>query len=114
MPMSVPIPQPTPYQDVNVFLDLMLSNTQAILREQFIGLYLGGSLALGDFNPQRSDIDFVAVTVDELAPALIVALAEMHTRLWVTGTKWARKLDGSYVPQQVFRYWTSDHLPCPF
>jgi hypothetical protein len=85
---------------------------QAILGEQFIGLYLGGSLALGDFNPHRSDIDFVAVTVDELPPKLIIALEEMHTRLWATGTKWARKLDGSYVPQQVFRRWTSDHPPC--
>ena len=45
---------------------------------------------------------------------MIVALEAMHTRLWVTGTKWARKLDGSYVPQQVFRHWTSDHMPCPF
>ena len=61
MHMSVPIPQPTPYQDVNVFLNLLLSNIQSILGDHFIGLYLGGSLALGDFNPQRSDIDFVAV-----------------------------------------------------
>jgi hypothetical protein len=112
--MSVPIRQPTPYHDVNVVLSLLLSNLQAMLRDQFIGLYLGGSLALGDFNPQRSDIDFVAVTVDELPPETIVALEELHTRLWATGTKWASKLDGSYVPQQVFRHWTADHPPCPF
>jgi len=60
-------------------------------------------LALGDFNPQRSDIDFVAVTVDELPSEMNVALQEIHTRLWSTGTKWARKLDGNYVPQPVFR-----------
>src|SRR4030095_11318318 len=114
MPMSVHIPQPTPYQDVNVFLDLLLSNMQAILGEQFIGLYLGGSCALGDFNPQRSDIDFVAVTVDELPPEMIVALEAMHMHLWATGTKWARKLDGSYIPQRVVRHWTSDHPRCPF
>ncbi|MFC1976386.1 aminoglycoside adenylyltransferase domain-containing protein, partial [Chloroflexota bacterium] len=107
-------PQPTPYQDVNVVLNLVLSNMQAILEDHFIGLYLGGSLALGDFNPHRSDIDFVAVTVDELPPETIVALEEMHTRLWATGTKWAMKLDGSYVPQQVLRRWTSDDTPCPF
>jgi hypothetical protein len=112
--MSVSNPQPTPYQDVNVVLNLMLSNLQAILRDHFVGLYLGGSLALGDFNPHRSDIDFVAVTIDELAPEMIVALEEMHTRLWATGTKWARKLDGSYVPQHLFRHWTADHTPCPF
>lgn len=110
----MPFFQPTPYQDVNVFLNLLLSRMQAILRDKFIGFYLGGSLALGDFNPHRSDIDFVAVTVDELPPEMIAALAAMHTRLRATGTKWARKLDGSYVPRQVFRHWTADHPPCPF
>jgi hypothetical protein len=112
--MSIHIPQPTPYQDVNVFLSLLLSNMQAILGDHFIGLYLGGSLALGDFNPTRSDIDFVAVTSEESPLETIVALEKMHTRLWNTGAKWARKLDGSYVSQQVLRHWTSDDTPCPF
>ena len=114
MHTSSQIPQPTPYQDVNVALQLLLSNMLDILDDHFIGLYLGGSLALGDFNPLRSDIDFVAVTVDELSSETIVALEEMHTRLWATGTKWATKLDGSYVPQQTLRRWTSDARPCPF
>ena len=112
--MSVHSPHPTAYQDVNVFLDLLLSSMQAVLGDYLVGLYLGGSLALGDFNPQRSDIDFVAVTTDELPPEMVVALKEMHTRLWDTGSKWARKLDGSYVPQQVLRRWTPDQAPCPF
>lgn len=112
--MSVPVSHPTPYQDVNAVLNLVLSNLQAILRDHFLGLYLGGSLALGDFTPHRSDIDFIVVTIDELPPEMIVALEEMHAHLWATGTKWARKLDGSYVPQQVFRHWTADHTPCPF
>jgi len=45
---------------------------------------------------------------------MMVALAEMHGCFRATGTKWARKLDGSYVPQPVFRCWTADHPPCPF
>ena len=112
--MSIHILQPTPYQDVNDFLNLLLSNMQAILGGHFVGLYLGGSLALGDFNPNRSDIDFVAVTDDESPLETIKALGKMHTRLRATGTKWAMKLDGSYVPQQVIRHWTSDEPPCPF
>jgi Aminoglycoside adenylyltransferase, C-terminal domain len=111
---SVPIPQPTPYQDVNIFLNLLLSNIQSILGDHFIGLYLGGSLALGDFNPHWSDIDFAAVTVDELSPEMIAGLQAMHTSLWATGIKWARRLDGSYVSQQLFRHWTADHEACPF
>ncbi|MFN8468117.1 MAG: DUF4111 domain-containing protein [Caldilineaceae bacterium] len=114
MTATVHTPQPTPYQDVNTFLDLMHTSLRTILGDQLVALYLGGSLALGDFNPQRSDIDFAVVTHDELPPDTVAALAQMHARLWVTGDKWARKLDGSYVPQQVIRCWTPDHRPCPF
>jgi len=112
--MPVSIPQPTPYPDVNVFLKLLVSNMQSILGDHFIGLYLGGSLAVGDFNPQRSDIDFVAVTLDDLPPERVAALQAMHIRLWAIAIPWGRRLDGSYVPQHVFRRWTADHPPCPF
>ena len=86
MRMSVSIPQPTPYADINVFLKRLLSTMRSTLGDQFMGLYLGGSLALGDFNPHRSDIDFVAVTFDELAPERVAALQAMHTRLQAAGT----------------------------
>jgi hypothetical protein len=112
--MTAKILQPTPYQDVNIVLTLVLSPIQTVLRDRFIGLYLGGSLALGDFYPQRSDIAFIVVTLDELPPDMIVALEAMHTGLWASGAKWVRKLDGSYVPQSVFRHWTAAHPPCPF
>jgi len=112
--MSIHNLQPTPYQDVNTFLNLFLSNMRVILGDHFVGLYLGGSLALGDFNPLRSDIDFIAVTLDESPPDTIVALEKMHNRLWATGSKWAMKLDGSYVPEPILRNWTSDDTPCPF
>ena len=107
-------PQPTSYQDVNAFLVFLHADLRAVLDDQLVALYLGGSLALGDFNPQHSDIDFAVVTGDELPPDMVTALAQMHARLWATGDKWARKLDGSYVPLQVIRRWTSDHPPCPF
>ncbi len=106
--------QPTAYHDVNAFLGVLYANLRAVLGDQLVALYVGGSLALGDFNPQRSDIDFAAVTRDELPPEMVAALEQMHARLWATGANWARKLDGSYVPRQVFRRWTPDHAPCPF
>ena len=64
--MSLPKLQPTPYAEVNAAVHQLFASLQAVLCEQLVGLYLGGSLALGDFNPRRSDIDFVAVTVDHL------------------------------------------------
>jgi hypothetical protein len=59
------------------------------------GLYLIGSVALGDFRNQASDIDFVAVTADRPDPTTGTALERVHARL---AKRWPRPfLDGFYV-----------------
>jgi hypothetical protein len=40
---------PTPYTDINEMLALLLTRLQAILGQHFIGIYLSGSLVVGDF-----------------------------------------------------------------
>jgi len=45
------------------------------------GLYLGGSLALDDYRPGQSDVDFVAVIQDPLDDAALAELAAIHTDL---------------------------------
>jgi predicted nucleotidyltransferase len=54
-------------------------------------MYLYGSLATGDFDSQRSDIDFVVVTTDGLPQEMIQDLEAMHGRLTASGLKWATK-----------------------
>lgn len=61
----------TPFPYVNAVLADLLDRAREILGDQFVGMYLYGSLAGGDFNPQRSDIDFVIVTHDLLAQPVI-------------------------------------------
>jgi hypothetical protein len=104
---------PTPYADVNRFLQVFLAQVQAVLGEQFIGLYLYGSLASGDFVTARSDIDFLVVTAGELPSEVISALENMHARLWATGAKWALKLEGSYIPQAALRRYNPEDGPFP-
>lgn len=93
--------QPTPYPEVNAVLDALLSAIQEVLGERFLGLYIHGSLANGDFIPQRSDIDFLVVTENELPDELLSALTAMHARLASSGLKWATKLEGSYIPRDA-------------
>ena len=81
----------------------VLSGVQTILGNHFTGMYLYGSLASGDFDPQRSDIDFVVVTAGELPGEMLPALEAMHARLAASGSKWAERLGGSYIPQQALR-----------
>lgn len=104
---------PTPYPDVNAALDELLSGVQAVLGSHFVGMYLYGSLASGDFNLESSDIDFVVVTDSELHNETVNALAALHTRLAASGLKWAQKLEGAYVPQQTLRRPQPGCAPCP-
>jgi hypothetical protein len=62
------------------------------------GLYLAGSVALDDYRPGRSDIDFVAVCDTALQPAELETLRQVHTELRRTmPAKGGPELDGIYL-----------------
>src|SRR6476660_4701320 len=103
----------TPYPDVNEVLNLLLLNVKEILRAQFVGIYLYGSLSSGDFNPETSDVDFLAVTAESLSGARIAQLKSMHEHLWSSGHKQAERLEGAYVPKELIRRHDSNGKPCP-
>jgi hypothetical protein len=88
---------------VNLVLEMLLERVQTALEEQFVGLYLYGSLATGDFDPASSDLDFAVVTATLLAPETSAALESLHRELWASGLKWAAKLEGAYVPKSLIR-----------
>lgn len=94
---------PTPYSYVNTVLDELLEQARDILGDEFIGMYLYGSLAGGDFDPRRSDIDFIVVTRGMLPQSKIDDLQQMHLKLADSGSKWARKLEGLYIPLHELR-----------
>ena len=99
--MTLPT-HPTPYTEVNLVLQDLLPSVQSILGHHFLGMYLYGSLATGDFDCQ-SDVDYVVVTDVVLSDDLFSALQTIHTRI-VTMDSWcATQLEGSYVPQGALR-----------
>jgi predicted nucleotidyltransferase len=104
---------PTPYQDVNTVLNILLTEAKDVLGKQFTGMYLYGSLSSGDFNPDSSDLDFLVVTEDTLPEKIISELETMHNRIWKTGLKWAAKLEGSYVHKDLIRRHDPEGTPCP-
>jgi len=104
---------PTPYPGINELLQELLTRTQEILGEQFFGMYLYGSLAAGDFDPDSSDIDFLVVTRSELSQPVIAELESMHLEYASSGSKWARKLEGAYVPLTSLRRYSPDDPAVP-
>jgi predicted nucleotidyltransferase len=105
--------KPTPYPDVNEVLNLLLLNAKEILGDQFVGMYLYGSLSSGDFNPETSDIDFLVVTADTLSDETISRLENMHKQTWATSMKRAGKLEGAYVPKELIRRHDPNGAPGP-
>jgi RimJ/RimL family protein N-acetyltransferase len=106
-------PAPTPYPDVNAALDALRSGAQAVLGPRLVGLYLYGSLASGDFDPDRSDIDFLAVTDGPLPEETVRQLEAMHARLAADGPAWAARLEGYYLPQADLRRYPPAGVTCP-
>lgn len=103
----------TPYSEVNQIISLMLTKAQGGLQEQFVGMYLYGSLATGDFNLLTSDIDFAIVTENFLPEKTIACLESMHKEIWAAPLKWAQKLEGSYLPKNLIRRHDPNGQPCP-
>ena len=96
--------QPTPYPDVNAVLHTFTTQAQAILGVRFVGLYLSGSLAVGDFDPHSSDIDFVVVTDAPLRDDRVAALRGMHTHFAASDSPWAEKIEAVYIPQDALQH----------
>lgn len=90
------------YPEVTRLLEELLVGVQAILAEQFVSMYLFGSLTSGDFD-QESDVDVLIVTSDEISSAHISALEAMHAQLYAGESRWATQLEVAYVPQPALR-----------
>jgi predicted nucleotidyltransferase len=93
---------PTLHPKVNEILHILYTNVSEILQDHFVGMYLFGSLANGDFD-QHSDIDVLFVTKDEINDKMFSSLQAMHTQLASLDSPWSIQLEVSYIPQKALR-----------
>jgi len=93
---------PTPYPDVNTVLADLVASARLALGQAFVGAYLQGSFAVGDFD-RHSDVDFVIVAADELRDAQVDALQAVHRRIFALPCAWAQHLEGSYFSMATLR-----------
>ncbi len=104
---------PTAHDDVNALLRALLAGVRAALGEQLVAMYLEGSLALGDFDPASSDVDFVVATRDGLPPDVVERLRAMHDALGASGLPYARRIEGAYIPCADLRRYDPAHARHP-
>lgn len=91
-------------EDELPILTEFLKQVQAVLEQEFVGFYLHGSLALGDFDLASSDIDFAVVTKNLLGSKTIAQLEIMHKNLLESFPEMATMLEGAYIPLAEFRH----------
>jgi hypothetical protein len=99
--------RPTTDAELNVLLLDLLTGAKSILNENFIGMYLTGSLAVGDFD-NESDVDFVIMIHARVPEDQLLELQKMHLRLHHADTKWATCLEGYYILQTELNHYDAN------
>jgi len=93
---------PTPYPDLNAVLRELVRSVKDCLGMTFVGAYLQGSFAVGDFD-EHSDCDWIIAINEELTESQVNDLQAMHKRIFESGPEWAKHLEGSYFPIRLLR-----------
>lgn len=90
--------QNTPYPELNTVLNNLAKRLKDELKDNFIGFYLQGSLATGDFD-MTSDIDFIVVTDQGLSDKQVEAVQRIHTETYNQSNRWVKRLEYSFFPK---------------
>jgi hypothetical protein len=104
---------PTAHADVNTLLRALQGDVTRILGPALVGMYLEGSLALGNLTA-GSDVDVVVATASELSDETFAALRTMHERLSASGMRWADQLEMVYLPVAAVRRHDPAHATHPY
>jgi predicted nucleotidyltransferase len=84
-------------------VDALLDGVREALGDNFVGLYLSGSLALGGFDPETSDVDVLVVTGRPASDAEFAALKALHEGLPAEGNEFSLDYDVYYVDRETIR-----------
>jgi len=101
----------TLYADINRLLEGLLSRMRHVLQEKLAGLYLYGSLATGDFDPESSDIDLLAATSSDVSGAEFDALRVMHLDFARDNPAWEDRVEVAYLSVAALRTFRSERSP---
>lgn len=102
----------TPYSSVNTVVEHVLRNVEIILGDNFVGIYLFGSLAVGDFDPETSDVDMLIASARPLSVSEVDRLSEFHKTLFSSGLQYADQLECFYAAKSDLLGFKQGVSPC--
>jgi predicted nucleotidyltransferase len=79
------------------------------LGNKLVGLYIFGSLVVGDFDYASSDIDLLAATSTELDEEEVERLERMHKEIALREKMWDDRVEAAYISTEALRRYRSDY-----
>jgi predicted nucleotidyltransferase len=89
-------------------IDDLREELPRVLGDRLSGLYLYGSLVLGDFDPDISDVDFLAVLSSPPEEADLPRLEQMHRELEERQPFWNGRVEVAYVSSSALKSFRSE------
>jgi len=96
-------------QQTDRLIDDFVEQSKEILRDNLVGVYLHGSLVMGCFNPQKSDIDLIIVVDEPLSDSVKRTYMDMVVEVNSCGP--AKGIEMSVVLRKVCKPFV---YPTPF
>ncbi len=93
--MDIPVSE---YGDVNGLLGEVVEGIRGVLGEKVAGIYLYGSLVMGDFDLDISDLDLLAALRSGLDEGELAGLERMHSELVGKWKEWDDRIEVQYMP----------------
>jgi hypothetical protein len=93
---------PTSWPQVNRAVERLHDGAADALGDRLVGLYLGGSLALGGFDRGSSDVDVLVATARTTPAPMVERLGALHAALRAAGG-WTARLEAVYLPVAALR-----------
>ena len=93
-----------PPNDVQDLLDFLVAGLRRSLGDNLCGVYLRGSLALGDFVPATSDVDVLAVTEQPVSETEYAQLVALHAAVDTLPNPYANRLEIAYIDGALRRF----------
>lgn len=99
--------------EVAPLLDELLPAIHEALADNLVGVYLRGSIALGGFDLETSDVDLMVVTERAVSESEFAKLADLHDRVPPKVNKFGRSYEVSYIDRGSLRRFTQDERVHP-
>lgn len=88
------------HKDVVELVKYFRMNLEQTLSSKLYGLYLYNSVAMGNFEPAYSDIDFIVILNSSLSNDELEKLKMLH-QVFAKTNKYGNKLDGMYLQRNM-------------